>query len=98
MPTQPTSPLDRAHPHAEAGTARPTWSYPPIGANPGTGAATTPGSFANPSRVGTPWAFSSPDTPGMPPVSDKTAWDFLPDDWGCEIGRASCRERVYTKV
>jgi phosphomethylpyrimidine synthase len=28
--------------------------------------------------------FASPDTPGMPPPSDKTAWDFLPDGWKVE--------------
>src|SRR5262249_8387843 len=42
---------------------------------------TTPGSFAQKGRVGTPWTFSSPDTPGMPEPSDKTAWDFMPSDW-----------------
>jgi phosphomethylpyrimidine synthase len=25
--------------------------------------------------------FASPDTPGMPPPSDRTAWDFLPEGW-----------------
>ena len=30
--------------------------------------------------------FASPDTPGMPQASDKTAWDFLPDGWSNEIG------------
>ena len=35
---------------------------------------TTPGSFANPPDIGGPLMFSSPDTPGMPPVSEKTAW------------------------
>lgn len=54
-------------------------------ANPGTREATTPGSFANQPRIGTAYAFSSPDTPGMPRVSDKTAWDFLPDGWSSEI-------------
>ncbi|MCB9597804.1 MAG: phosphomethylpyrimidine synthase ThiC [Sandaracinaceae bacterium] len=44
-------------------------------------AGTTPGSFANPPDIGGPLAFSSPDTPGMPAPSDKTAWDFLPDGW-----------------
>ena len=39
---------------------------------------TNPGSFALPAAVGTPLAFASPDTPGMPGPSDKTAWDFLP--------------------
>ncbi len=28
--------------------------------------------------------FASPDTPGMPAPSDKTAWDFLPDGWSVE--------------
>jgi phosphomethylpyrimidine synthase len=52
-------------------------------ANPGTGRATTPGSFARKPDIGGPHAFSSPDTPGMPQPSDKTAWDFMPDDWTC---------------
>jgi phosphomethylpyrimidine synthase len=42
---------------------------------------TGPGSFANPADLGGPLAFSSPDAPGMPPPSDKTAWDFLPPGW-----------------
>jgi phosphomethylpyrimidine synthase len=59
-----------------------SYQLPPLGENPSTtGAGTTPGSFANKNRVGTPWTFSSPDTPGMPPPSDKTAWDFMPPDW-----------------
>jgi phosphomethylpyrimidine synthase len=50
-------------------------------ANPSTRAfGTTPGSFANKPDVGGPLAYSSPDTPGMPTPSDKTAWDFLPGD------------------
>ena len=57
------------------------WTLPPVGGNPGTGPATTPGSFANPSDVGGPLSFSSPDTAAMPAPSDKTAWDFMPDDW-----------------
>jgi len=53
------------------------YSLPPLGANPSTDAqGTTPGSFARPPRVGTPWTFSSPDAPGMPGVSDLTAIDF----------------------
>src|SRR5687768_5958208 len=63
-----------------------TYDLPPVGDNPSTLAqGTTPGSFANRGRIGTPWTFSSPDTPGMPAPSDKTAWDFLPDDWEVEI-------------
>jgi len=51
------------------------------------GAGTTPGSFANAPDIGGPRAFSSPDTPGMPQPSDKTAWDFMPEDWRFEDGR-----------
>jgi len=51
-------------------------------ANPGnTPTVTTPGSFANPAEVGGARMFSSPDTPGMPDPSTKTAWDFLPEGW-----------------
>ncbi|MCS6901067.1 MAG: phosphomethylpyrimidine synthase [Myxococcales bacterium] len=42
---------------------------------------TNPGSFARRADIGGPWAFSSPDTPGMPAPSQKTAWDFMPPDW-----------------
>src|SRR3954470_12949475 len=42
---------------------------------------TNPGSFANPPDIGGPLAFSSPDTPGMPPPSTRTAWDFMPSGW-----------------
>ncbi len=34
-----------------------------------------------PANIGGPLSFSSPDTPGMPAPSDKTAWDFLPEGW-----------------
>jgi phosphomethylpyrimidine synthase len=51
-----------------------------------TGAGTTPGSFANAADIGGPRAFSSPDTPGMPQPSDKTAWDFMPADWTFDNG------------
>ncbi|MFO0683575.1 MAG: phosphomethylpyrimidine synthase ThiC [Sandaracinus sp.] len=59
------------------------WTLPLRGAhNPSsTRAGTTPGSFANAPDVGGPLSFSSPDTPGMPAPSTKTAWDFLPDGW-----------------
>ena len=51
-------------------------------ANPSsTDAGTTPGSFANAPAIGAALTFSSPDTPGMPAPSDKTAWDFLPEGW-----------------
>lgn len=53
-------------------------------------AGTTPGSFARraailPGRAGAA-TFSSPDTPGMPGLSDKTAWDFMPADWSLKPG------------
>ncbi|MDX2016742.1 MAG: phosphomethylpyrimidine synthase [Planctomycetota bacterium] len=57
---------------------------PPLrgGLNPGaTPHVTTPGSFANAPDVGGPLMFSSPDAPGMPAPSAKTAWDFLPSGW-----------------
>ncbi len=74
-------------------TAQPAPAYPgsplplPVhgATNPGTGHATTPGSFAHAPDIGGPYAYSSPDTPGMPAPSTKTAWDFLPDDWSVEI-------------
>ena len=54
-----------------------SYALPPLGDNPSTEAqGTTPGSFARRGQVGTPWAYSSPDTPGMPGVSDLTALDF----------------------
>ena len=58
-------------------------SLPLRGANnPSTQAeGTSPGSFANAPDIGGAYTFSSPDTPGMPPPSDKTAWDFMPSDW-----------------
>jgi phosphomethylpyrimidine synthase len=49
-------------------------------------AGTTPGSFANAADIGGPRTFSSPDTPGMPQPSEKTAWDFMPEDWRHEDG------------
>ncbi|MFQ5669983.1 MAG: phosphomethylpyrimidine synthase ThiC [Acidobacteriota bacterium] len=39
---------------------------------------TNPGSFARRPDVGGPLSFSSPDTPGMPPPPERTAWDFNP--------------------
>jgi phosphomethylpyrimidine synthase len=63
-----------------------SFTLPPLGDNPSTDRqGTTPGSFANPGRLGTPWTYSSPDTPGMPQPSDRTAWDFMPHDWTVEV-------------
>jgi phosphomethylpyrimidine synthase len=54
-----------------------SFALPPIGDNPSSASAgTTPGSFAQRGRVGTAYAYSSPDTPGMPSVSPLTAMDF----------------------
>ena len=47
-------------------------------------AGTTPGSFAKKADLGGPLMYTSPDTPGMPHHSPKTAWDFLPDGWTIE--------------
>ncbi len=68
-------------------TTRARFAPPVRGAgNPGkTAGVTTPGSFANPADIGGPLMFSSPDTPGMPAPSEKTAWDFMPADWLVEI-------------
>ncbi len=58
--------------------------------NPGgTAGVTTPGSFALKADVGGPLMFASPDTPGMPAPSEKTAWDFLPEGWEVEEVEAS---------
>ena len=63
-------------------TSNQDYQLPSVGGNPSSrGEGTTPGSFANKSQIGGPLTFSSPDTPGMPAPSDKTAWDFMPADW-----------------
>ena len=70
------------------GSAPRPYELPPLGHNPSSaGQGTNPGSFASVPRVGTPWSFSSPDVPGMPAPSEKTAWDFMPADWVLEGGR-----------
>ncbi len=51
------------------------------------GEGTTPGSFANAPEIGGPRTFSSPDAPGMPAPSGRTAWDFMPAGWREEGGR-----------
>ncbi len=62
-------------------------------ANPSSSAdGTNPGSFANPADVGGPLMFSSPDAPGMPTPSTKTAWDFLPPGWRRQGTRAVAPE------
>lgn len=54
-----------------------SFMLPPLGDNPSTDReGTNPGSFSKPGRVGSAYMFASPDTPGMPGVSDITAMDF----------------------
>ena len=69
----------------------PSYTLPLHGAaNPGTTPnVTTPGSFALKPDIGGPYMFSSPDTPGMPAPSNKTAWDFLPSGWSVEVIHSS---------
>ena len=88
VPSASSSPSsDSALGHAVRATgsapAGPRFPLPLAGAfNPSsTAEGTTPGSFARKADIGGPLAFSSPDTPGMPPPSDRTAWDFLPAGW-----------------
>ncbi len=64
---------------------------PPLGNSPSTGEqGTSPASFAQKPQIAAgragKWTFSSPDTPGMPAPSEKTAWDFMPDDWKLRSG------------
>ena len=72
-----------------AGTkASRAWRLPALGGNPSSSRqGTTPGSFALPSAIGGARTFASPDTPGMPQPSAKTAWDFMPLDWELAAGR-----------
>jgi phosphomethylpyrimidine synthase len=82
MPTP--SPTPEAADTSADSTA-PAYTLPPHHGNPGIPGVTTPGSFANAPRLAPGPAgaatFSSPDTPGMPPLPTRTAWDFLPDGW-----------------
>jgi phosphomethylpyrimidine synthase len=73
------SDIDLTDAHADAFRA----SLPIRGAHDpsSTPAGTTPGSFSLAADIGGPLMYASPDTPGMPPPSERTAWDFLPDDW-----------------
>ena len=66
-----STPMDQANPLPTHGAHDP--ASRPTG--------TTPGSFALRANLGGPLAFASPDTPGMPAASDRTAWDFLPTGW-----------------
>jgi len=86
-------------------TSEHSFELPAVGGNPSSQRqGTTPGSFAKPGRIGTPYTFSSPDTPGMPPASSVTAMDFSgPRDHDCKtqleearIGRISQQMKAVT--
>jgi phosphomethylpyrimidine synthase len=69
------------------------YALPPVGDDPGAEpTATTPGSFSNKPKfapgVAGALTYSSPDTPGMPKPSNKTAWDFLPENWSTWEGES----------
>ncbi|MEE9395049.1 MAG: phosphomethylpyrimidine synthase ThiC [Planctomycetota bacterium] len=77
---------ERRSPYAKA------ISLPPLGSDPSRGdTGTNPGSFARKAQIAAgvegAYTFSSPDTPGMPLASRRTAWDFMPDDWRCVDGK-----------
>ena len=84
---------------AETDLQTPGYKLPAIGSNPSsTAQGTTPGSFAKtpviaPGRKGAT-TFASPDTPGMPQPSDKTAWDFMPENWTLIAGFEADYERA----
>ena len=73
------------------GSASVPYTLPPLGQNPSSvSEGTTPGSFAQspniqPGKAGR-MTFASPDTPGMPAPSEKTAWDFMPEGWQIKPG------------
>src|SRR5690606_3647972 len=76
-----------------------SWNLPPIGQNPSTEKqGTSPGSFARPPGIGSRWTFASPDAPGMPAPSEKTAWDFLPAEWGRSGERTARPPRGFQPV
>jgi phosphomethylpyrimidine synthase len=77
----------------------PRYELPRGGANPSShGQGTTPGSFANRPELGRAKAFSSPDTPGMPPPSAHTAWDFMPRDWRRRADGSWCPPEGFVPV
>lgn len=94
---------DRRSVHLNAPNRLTRWQLPSLGNNPSSSQqGTTPGSFANPPaiRPGAAGAltFSSPDTPGMPVPSEKTAWDFLPPEWAVFEWSADAPERPLVAV
>ena len=68
-------------------------------ANPSSaGQGTTPGSFAAAPDVGGPLTFASPDTPGMPAPSEKTAWDFNPRPRDASPRRGAQQHQAVTQL
>ena len=70
-----------------------SYDLPPLGGDPSTlSQGTTPGSFAKKATIAPGvagrYTFASPDTPGMPEPSNKTAWDFLPEGWTTSVGES----------
>jgi len=84
-----TSTPSNGNGHTHTAWAPTGYALPTSHGNPGLPGVTTPGSFANPPKIlpGPAGAatYSSPDTPGMPPLPTKTAWDFLPDGWSTAV-------------
>ncbi|HEY1687050.1 MAG TPA: phosphomethylpyrimidine synthase ThiC [Tepidisphaeraceae bacterium] len=75
------------------------FTLPPPGDNPSTECqGTTPGSFALKGRVGTPYTYSSPDTPGMPAPSEKTAHDFTSEAAGLAPQRQAITQLEYARL
>ncbi|MEE2678627.1 MAG: phosphomethylpyrimidine synthase ThiC [Myxococcota bacterium] len=70
----------------------------PASVNPARTQGTSPPSFARTPDVGGPFAFSSPDTPGMPAPSARTAWDFMPTDWTQESDGTWCAPAGFEPV
>lgn len=70
-----------------------------VASNPGDeNSGTTPGSFAAAPQLAAgrkgARTYSSLDTPGIPDVSDKTAWDFMPEQWSIKPGFENDHEQA----
>jgi phosphomethylpyrimidine synthase len=84
---------------SQSASAAPSYTLPELGGNPSTNAlGTNPGTFARranlaPGRAGA-LTFASPDTPGMPAPSEKTAWNFMPEGWTLKAGFESDYEQA----
>jgi len=80
------------------------YPLPPLGSNPSsTSQGTSPNSFSRPPCIAPgvrgAGTYSSPDTPGMPSLSSRTAWDFMPPDWKLKPGyEANCETAAAWEV